>query len=55
VFVPGNPFQPSLKFVDRSRAYPRGEFLKCAPFWIGSKPYTQILHEVVKICQGQKL
>jgi hypothetical protein len=43
VFVPSNPFQPSLMFADKARAYPSEPPFRYSTNRAGSWPYPQTL------------
>jgi hypothetical protein len=49
VFVPGNPFKPSLMFVGKAEAY------QVLHSRVGSWPHPETLYKAEKVCQGQTL
>ncbi len=55
MFVPGNPFQPSLMFADKARAYPSEPTLRYSSNRADSWPYPETLDLAGKACQEQTL
>ncbi len=55
VFVPGNPFQRSLMFADKARAYPSYSSFRYFTNNLGSWPYPQTLDLAGKACLEQTL
>jgi hypothetical protein len=55
VFAPDKPFQPTLMFVGKARAYPFEEPFKCSTPRVGSWPCPGTTGLAGKGCQVQTL